>query len=368
MTAANEIVAVIGALLALVAGFLLFRRLKVLPANGGSVERSMKISVIIPARDEEENLGRLLPTLSRQVLPPFEVIVVDDQSSDGTAELARREGARVVSGSELPAGWYGKPWACHQGAEVATGEWLLFLDADLELEPDALQRWAVAVAKQPDAVFSVCPWHRIEKPYEELSVFFNLLMVGGIGAFTWRGEREQGIGLFGQTMLLSRARYDQLGGHEAVKQTVLENFHLSRKCSELGIPRRCHIGRGAISMRMFPGGFREMVESWAKGFSSGAGLAAPMALLLSAVWLTGLMMLTVCLFLLPLGEAWPVVLGAYLVVAVFLTPLFRKIGRFSPVNALLFPISLLFYQWVFGVAVLRKRRKATTQWKGRDVG
>ncbi len=120
-------------------------------------------------------------------------------------------------------------------------------------------------------------------------------------------------------------------------------------------------------MRMFPGGFKEMVESWAKGFSSGAGLAAPMALLLSSIWLTGMMMLTVCLCLLPLGDAWMPVLASYLVVAVPTVFVFRQAGRFSPLSALFFPISLLFYQGLFGVSLMRKRQKTTTQWKGRDV-
>lgn len=357
----------VGALLANVVGLLLFCRLRGLPAGPHVKSKPLRVSVIIPARDEADNLSRLLPSLNQQTQPPHEIIVVDDQSEDGTASLAESHGARVISGKDLPEGWYGKPWACHQGVEVSTGEWLLFFDADLQLEPDALERLILAAAEEPDAVFSVCPWHRIERGYEELSVFFNLLMLGGIGAFTWRGDRASSIGLFGQAMLVSRERYHELGGHGAVRKTVLENFQLSKICEDMNVPRRCFSGRGSISMRMFPGGLGDLIESWAKGFSSGAGLAAPMALLLSAIWLSGLMMITVCLFMLPLTRHWVAAATAYLFAAVPLFFLFRQAGRFSWVNALLFPISLIFYQGLFGVALMRKRRKTPTQWKGRDV-
>lgn len=346
--------------------FLLYCRLRRLPQAEGEAG-VIKVSVVIPARNEEGNLARLLPSLNKQWLAPHEVIVVDDQSTDGTHQVAEELGARVMSGQALPDGWYGKPWACHQGAGASSGDWLLFLDADLELEPDALERLVRLAHEAPEAVVSVCPWHRIEKPYEELSVFFNLLMLGGIGAFTWQGDGAKGIGLFGQLMMLSKANYQRIGGHEAVKTTVLENFHLSKRCEDLGVPRRCFGGKGVVSMRMFPGGFKELVDSWAKGFSSGAGLTSAMALLLSSVWLTGLMMLSVCVFLMMFGQGGLAVSLAYLAVAVPMVWLFRQAGGFSPLNALLFPLSLFFYQGLFAVAVMKKRSKVPTQWKGRNV-
>ena len=356
----------VGAVLAIVFMVLLFCRLRLLPQENGATE-PLRVSIVVPARNEEGNLSRLLPSINGQRFAPHEVIVVDDQSTDGTRQVAEGLGARVITGQALPDGWYGKPWACHQGAGASSGDWLLFLDADLELEPDALERLVRLAHEKPEAVVSVCPWHRIEKPYEELSVFFNLLMLGGIGAFTWRGDEAKGIGLFGQLMMLSKATYRQLGGHEAVKKTVLENFHLSKRCEDLGVPRRCFGGKGGVSMRMFPGGFKELVDSWAKGFSSGAGLTPAMALLLSSVWLTGLMMLTVCVFLMMFGHGVLAVSFSYLAVAVPMIWLFRQAGGFSPLNALLFPLSLLFYQGLFAVAVMKKRRKTPTQWKGRDV-
>lgn len=368
MSTAIIMVALIGAVLA-VGGFcLLFARPAFLPARRAPDEPP-SISVVIPARDEAGNLGRLLTSLNAQSLRPGEVLVVDDQSSDGTAEVARSLGARVVDGVVPPEGWYGKPWACRQGAEAASGEVLLFLDADLELEKDAMARMAAYAVEHPGAVISVCPWHRIERPYEELSVFFNLLMTGGIGAFTRRGRTAGGVGLFGQLMWIPRKCYDEIGGHEGVRNRVLENFHLSRELESRGVERHCFLGRGAVSMRMFPGGYGELVASWSKGFAGGADLTAKTPLVFSALGLTGLMILTVCWLFTPFGDGRSllILVGVWVVVAMLLFRWMRLVGGFSLWNALLFPVSLLFYQGVFARSLRQQRKGGTVKWKGRDV-
>jgi glycosyltransferase involved in cell wall biosynthesis len=105
------------------------------------------VSIIVPARNEARNLPRLLPTLLSQAYPDFEVLVVDDASTDETAALAARAGARVLSTSGPPPGWTGKCNACWQGAQAARGEWLLFVDADTTHTPLTLASaiaWAAA--------------------------------------------------------------------------------------------------------------------------------------------------------------------------------------------------------------------------------
>lgn len=346
---------------------LLFCRLRQLPDLSPSSRA--KISVIIPARNEQDNLKVLLPSIKKQSFAAQEVIVVDDQSQDQTAAIAEAHDYKVIRSKDLPEGWFGKPWACQQGANAAAGEILLFLDADVQLEPDTLARFAACAESSPDAVISICPWHRIEKVYEELSVFFNLLMTGGIGAFTYKGDKAAGIGLFGQTLWISKRLYQKIGGHESVKKTVLENFHLAGDLERRGIERLCFVGKGSISMRMFPGGINELFSSWAKGFSSGANLTSALAMTLSILWLIGLMALSIIILMLPLAEkeAIPWIISSYLVVAALLAILFRRVGSFSWWSALLFPISLFFYQGLFAHALIRKSRGGTTQWKGRDV-
>jgi 4,4'-diaponeurosporenoate glycosyltransferase len=366
LTTAFIIAAAVSAFIAIAAMALLFFRLRKLPIDASN---KSSVSIIIPARNEERNLALLLPSLRDQTVEPLEIIVVDDQSSDATAAIAEAHHCRVVRSADLPPGWYGKPWACQQGAAVALGDQLFFLDADVVLERSTLARLTAHSNSHPNAVISICPWHRTEKPYEQLSVFFNLLMVGGIGAFTIKGDQAAGIGLFGQTMWIPKSIYQQIGGHESVRKTILENLHLAGALERLGIPRHCFIGKGSITMRMFPEGFRELSSSWTKGFSSGASLTSPFAMTLAAIWLSGLMAISIILFLLPLAEtpAHLPVIGCYLLVAAALWFLFQKIGRFTLLNALLFPIALFFYQSLFALAIIRKRRGTTTQWKGRHV-
>lgn len=324
----------------------------------------VKVSVVIPARDEEENLARLLPSLMGQDVPPHQVIVVNDQSSDRTAEVAEKAGARVIDGKSLPESWFGKPWACHQGAEMATGDWILFLDADTVIESGGMGRIAALTADEA-SVHSICPYHRVKKPYEQLSAFFNVVMLLGMNAFTWRGEEAAQIGLFGQAMLVSRKQYDAVGGHELVRREVLENFHLSRHLSEAGFRCRCYLGKGTIWMRMFPSGIEDLAAGWSKGFVSGAENTPKSALAGISMLLSGLVMGMISLAFLTLAPTPVAIFYSLCVVQSWY--LFRHAGNFNPLSAILFPIGLCFYQGIFFRALNRRKEGGTVEWKGRHV-
>lgn len=351
-------------------GWAMFLRFRFVPVVADAAANpGVKISVIIPARNEEENLSRLLPSLARQVSIPHEIIVVDDHSADRTGELAVEHGATLITGKPLPQEWHGKPWACQQGADAATGDWLLFLDADTEVEPGGLLRIG-ALAAHGEAVHSICPHHRVRELYEELSAFFNVIMLLGMNAFTARGDTAPGVGLFGQAMFLSRRHYDAIGGHREVKREVLENFHLSRHFSNAGIPCRCYLGKGTLSMRMFPGGYRGLVSGWSKGFVSGADNTPRSAMAGISVWLSGLIMITIALTFLPLAgnEARLGIAALYLLGVFQCLFVFKHAGNFRILNAVLFPVALFFYQAVFFQALRRRKTGGKIQWKGRDVG
>ncbi len=350
-------------------GWIVAARFRFVPFPSGEGERvEPKISILIPARDEADNLSRLLPSLVSQDYSNFEILVIDDQSEDATADLARENGATVISGQSLPEGWYGKPWACQQGADVATGEWILFLDADTVLEEGALDRIA-ALTEESDSVHSICPYHRVEKPYEELSAFFNVIMLLGMNAFTIKGDDADGIGLFGQALLISREQYKTVGGHEVVKQEVLENFHLSRPIVEAGYKCRCYLGKGTIWMRMFPTCLSDLIGGWSKGFVSGADNTPKQALIGISLWLSGLIMSTIALTFLPLaGQAVAIgILIFYGMCALQSFYLIKHAGSFSIWSALFFPVGLFFYQGLFFEALRRKKKGGVVQWKGRDV-
>ena len=154
-----------------------------------------------------------------------------------------------------------------------------------------------------------------------------------------------------------------------MRKAVLENLHLSKHLEEFGIRRICRVGRGVIAMRMFPDGFEQLVGSWSKGCAAGAGLSSRRAIVLSSIWIAGMMMATVSAALMPLAHGVDRSLAglAFLVCAVGLLPLMRKAGGFSWWNALAFPVGLLFYHYLLFRSLVHQRRGGTTQWKGRDV-
>lgn len=341
--------ALTGALL--LTGFALMARLR-FPARSMPVRSAGSaptLSIIIPARNEAHNLPALLESIRRQPGPPSEVLVVDDGSTDATAATARSRGARVLASAPLPDGWRGKTWACHQGAEAASGELLLFLDADTVLEPDGLARLLIA---RDSGAFSAGPHHAVRRPYEQLSLFFNLAMVAGTIPH----------GLFGQMLLVDRRSYRGAGGHAAVKERILENAHLAAAFRAAGTPVRSIPGRGALRFRMYPGGLRELVEGWTKGFASGAGRTPGPVLALIVGWMVGLMLVPMGWLFFGPASLWGAV---YLFAAAQVFGAARLVGTFHPVAALLYPVPLLFFFALFAWSASRSGRQV--RWKGRDI-
>jgi 4,4'-diaponeurosporenoate glycosyltransferase len=332
------------------ASFGLLRRLASVPVTPSNIRDQpnspnppdSRLSLIIPARNEAHNLPRLLDSIRSQPSPPLEVLVIDDHSTDATAEIAAALGATVIPAQPLPDGWRGKPWACHQGALAAKGSHLLFLDADCWFEPGGL---STLLDRYHGGAFSVAPHHRVEKPYEELSAFFNVIMVASTA----------GHGLFGQTLLVDRASYEAAGGHFEVKGRVLENLRLAAFYRAAGVPVASQPGRGMLSFRMYPEGLPSLIEGWTKGFASGASETPRGAVLLVALWISGLM---VALFALP----WAPLL--YPAFALQFGLMLRKVGSFSWLTALLYPLPLFFYFAVFSRSLRRSGKQVT--WKGRE--
>lgn len=321
-----------------------------------------QLSVIIPARNEENNLPRLLRSLAAQPLQPREIIVVDDASTDRTAEIARQHGARVVAPPPLPEGWRGKTWACQHGARMAAGGFFLFLDADTWFETDGLARALSEFPGNNHSALSIAPHHGVTNFHEQFSAFFNLVMLAGTGAFTLLGDNFAKPGLLGQFLLIDRASYEKIGGHEAVKGRVLENFRLARQLQAASVLTCCRSGRGVFSFRMYPGGWRELIEGWTKGFASGAGQTPFPILLLIIVWLWGI-------FFAPIGivaQATPLLwLMVYALCVVQTGWLLRRAGTFHWLVAVFYPVFVLFFFAVFARSALRSGK--SVNWKGREI-
>ncbi len=268
------------------AGFVLFRRNTIPARNPYNPPSAKKLSVVIPARNEEDNLPHLLQSLRNQTLQPSEIIVVDDFSEDGTREAAERYGVTVINNTELPPGWTGKNWAVYNGYSHVSGELIAFLDADVRLASHALELLCEA-REQAGGAVSVVPYHYTEKFHERLALLPNIL---GVFAFTSPFEtRNPRKGLYGSCILVDRADYELAGGHESVKSELLDDLNLGAKFVKAGIKVTNLIGHGLVSFRMYAQGIRSELQGFGKGAVLSTSSLSPGTILLIALWLVGLL-------------------------------------------------------------------------------
>jgi len=348
-------------------GFLfLFRIPRCTGSRRGSTERHPSISVIIPARNEVDSLPVLLTSLRNGDSVPDEIIVVVGQCEDGTKEVAKREGVTIIDSEPLPEGWLGKPWACYQGARLAKGDILIFLDADTYLDKGGL-RDIVDTYLETDGIVSIQPYHKTRRLYEQLSMFFNIIMMGAMGPFTVMGSRIKPIGLFGPCVVMKKEYYLESGGHIAVKGEVVEDLALGEKLKKHNLPIHCYGGQGTISFRMYPNGIRELVDGWSKGFATGARMAHIPLLVLTIAWIGSGISATLS----AIGAIWSMHNTAimwwtlaYLAFAVQVQWMASRVGIFKFYTTLLFPVSLLFFVVVFFRSVFLVFIRRSIRWKG----
>jgi cellulose synthase/poly-beta-1,6-N-acetylglucosamine synthase-like glycosyltransferase len=335
------------------------------------------VSIIVPARNEAHNLPALLSSLRTLDPAPAEIIVVDDHSTDGTGELARRAGARVVTPPPLPAGWLGKPWACHAGAQAATGELLLFTDADTVHGRGSLARaWRCMRSRGADLV-SVVPTHIVVATWEKLQGIFQLLLLiacgGGMASRpgergrTRRGERRFSIG---QYLLFRRDAYHAVGGHPAVAQRVAEDLAFARMIEEAGLRYELLYAPELLRVRMYPEGLRGFLRGWRRNVREGiqsAGALGVVEMVGVVGWLLGVPLFAaqaVAGEAAGLAATWGAV---YLATAVEVARRQRRIGSFPAWAALLYPLFVLLFVAVTAAALLDRLRRAPVRWRGRSV-
>lgn len=324
-----------------------------------------KVSIVIPARNEFKRISPLLQSIQSQASLIHEYIVVDDNSIDGTATLAKTLGAKVVSAPPLPKGWFGKPWACYQGAKVATGDVLMFLDADVKILPQGMEAMLSEFNKDRTPL-SIQPYHMMKKGYESLSLFFNLIVMMTTGLFTPLGSRMNASSFFGPCQIISKEDYWKVDGHAVAKHAVLEDMVLGEALRKsTGKNVRSRAGRGVIVFRMYGEGLRALIEGWTKNFATGAKLIPTWLMVLISLWMTG--MFTALLSgLAPFMWQDQTYLIGYLFVGLTTWLLSRKVGNFSPFIIMLFPIQLTFFLWLFIRSSIRSNQKKVT-WKGREL-
>lgn len=235
------------------------------------------LSIVVPARNEERQIETCVRSLLAQQYPEFEVIVVDDRSTDATTTILERVAAehsrlRVIHGKALPDGWVGKPWALAQGAHAARGARLLFTDADTEHQPQACAS-AMRYALAKDAHFlSLLPTQRFETPAERVFLPTILWMIAfGIGSLDAINDPKRlDAAIFnGQYILCERKAFEAIGGHERVRSSIAEDYDLARIVKRDGRFRSMLVGAaGLVHTRMYRS-FREIWDGFSKNLYLG---------------------------------------------------------------------------------------------------
>ena len=262
--------------------------------------RGIPVSVIIPARNESGTIATVIRSILASTYDAFELIVVDDRSTDDTAAQVAAIAAtdprlRLIHGDELPAGWFGKPWACAQGAAAATGRYLLFTDADTTHEP-ALLEHAVGAMESDGAALLTLTTQQTCVTFWERIVMPQIWVVLGLRYPPQRvntATRPDQLVANGQFIMVQREAYDAVGGHAAVSGEVVEDLALAQAFLRSGRRVRLMFGETLISTRMYRS-LSEMVEGWSKNLYLGARQSAPanpvaralapLALMLGFVW------------------------------------------------------------------------------------
>ena len=334
------------------------------PASGAPL-----VSVIIPARNEEGDLGGCLDGLLAQTYPALELLVVDGGSTDGTRAVARARGARVTVLEEppLPEGWVGKSWACWTGAEQAQGEYLLFTDADVRPSPDAV--WTAVEWTEQDRADLVTFGSRIEMvgPWEKIVLPFYIQMV--LTYFrTPRVNRAHSRTAManGQFLLVRRSAYHEVGGHSSIQSRILEDVALAQRFRAAGKTLRVAWAPELVSTRMYrsPGEMYEGILKTVSGVRFSAARQLGFALALVGFYWLPLGLLPIGLWT---GTVGVTALGALLWVALFGKHVaFNWAAKASAAYGLLFPVAVGYYLVLVLVALSRGLRGRPIQWKGRS--
>ena len=231
-----------------------------------------RVSIIIPARDEERGVEDAVASHLAQDYPDFEVIVVDDRSSDATPAILERlamgdSRLRVVKGVDPPEGWLGKPHALHQGTIRATGEIFLLADADIRYAPTALRAGVTLLEARRLDLIAFFPrlemigfWENVLMPYLPASYFFG-------PAFLVNSDSQKLLAAGGGTgMLVRGSAYRASGGHEALRNSMIDDLHLATRVRRSGGRCRMVLADDLVAVRMYHG-FSEVVDGFTKNLA-----------------------------------------------------------------------------------------------------
>ncbi len=346
----------------------------------GQGEDLPRLCVVVPARDERANIGPCLRSLLEQTYPPerLHVVVVDDNSTDGTAEAARaaaagRDNVSIVQAPPLPEGWKGKVHACCAGvaAAPADAEWLCFIDADMRAAPALLASAVQAASSGGLDLLSLSPQHELGSFAERLIIPCGLYVLAfSQDLAALQAPQGDDATATGQFMLVGREAYDDVGGLAAVREEICEDLEFARLVKRRGHRVLLQDGSGLLRTRMYTG-WETLRPGLAKNLSEMLGGPARMSAIAAAA-----LVLAWAAVLLPAADAGACALGSHGACVALVPALLASAAAFGLhiAGALHFGIPV-WYGLVFplgysgGALValesLRWRLRGAVRWKGR---
>jgi len=326
-----------------------------------------RVSLLFAARDEEEKLPRALATMVAIDYPNLEIIAVDDRSVDATGRIldefaAKHPQLRVIHLLELPPGWLGKPHALQKAYEASTGEWLVFTDADVMFQSDALRRVAsLLCARHLDHLALLGDVHRNGFWDNVLITFFGMsfqLVIDLNQVSNPNSRTYVGVGAF---QMLKRSAYEACGTHRRLAMEVIDDMKLGKLVKQGGFSSGVAVAQNAVSVEWHMG-LNNLVKGLEKNFFAAAGFR------LSAVasQIGGLLLFNVLPFAgLLFGTGW---VRALAVISVLIAVCFHLGGdivmRVSPLYSLTLPLAALVFSYILLRSTVITLRQGGIYWRG----
>ncbi|MBS1910832.1 MAG: glycosyltransferase [Bacteroidetes bacterium] len=337
-----------------------------------------RVSVLVPARNEERTITACVRSLLAQNYPDFEVCVLNDASDDATGSILAKLAAehpelRVLTGTPLPAGWVGKNWACHQLALLADGEWLIFTDADTVHSPESIAACIAFTERTGVEFLSGVPHQRLRGFWERAVVPMVIFLYFAYLPNKWITNRRDPkfSATNGQLLCMTRRAYAGIGGHEAVRSQLVEDVWLGRAAKRRGLRTALATAVETVECRMYRTP-TEVLSGFSKNFFpgfdyslTGLGFFIASALLLytaPAIFAAAAIAsrsYTFVLFWLPLIQ---------LVLAAVMRAMLAIRFRMGAEQALLHPISAIAISLIAVNSVRWAYSRRGASWKGRSYG
>ncbi len=355
---------------------------KLRPSRGASLpEGPPLVSVVLPARNEEEMIGACIEAVLAQDYPLLELIVVDDRSEDRTSEIVEHyvgsdDRVHLVKGKPLPPEWAGKCHAIYQGVEEARGEWLLMLDADTFLKPECLSAAVQDAVLQKADLYTVIFETQCESFWEKLvqPLFLQFIFMA-LPLHRLNDPASREAAAPGPFLLFRRQAYEAIGGHAAMRDETVEDLRLAQRIKETG-----HRLYGANAVPFVTCrrriGLKEIWHGWSRVFYSGVdnniliamAALAGMGLFLLLPWVTApYALVTMALGKFSPGMVALLLLGlAHCLVFVAIRRLLHLFYRMDWSLAWLQPLAVLIAMAIMVNSILVAGRSRSVVWRGRQ--